>query len=81
MNETYEQIIEFMEQHREIEFVFKNKPYAFLSSKSGFILVCENRTQGRVFEQYEQMVHESRIDERPFLELFKNGEITITAVF
>lgn len=80
MNETYEQIIEFIWQQREIEFVYKDKPYAFLSSKDGFIFVCENKTQGPVFEKYDQMVNESEIDGRTFLELFKNGEIIITAV-
>ncbi|MBB6020396.1 hypothetical protein HNR77_001457 [Paenibacillus sp. JGP012] len=78
--QTYEQIIEFIQQHREIEFEYENKQYAFLAVKDGFVLVCDNKTQGPVFVDYEEMVKESRINGHTFLDLFKSEELTITAV-
>lgn len=78
--ETYEQVVEYVWQRREIEFVYNDKRYAFLSSQDGFVLVCENKRQGAVFKDYEQMIHDSKMDGQTFLELFKNGKVTITAV-
>ncbi|MBT2286275.1 hypothetical protein J7E78_22315 [Paenibacillus polymyxa] len=79
--ETYEEILEFIREHREIEFVYENRQYAFLSHKEGFAFVCENKTQGPIFTTYEEMIKESKINGETFLELFKNNELTITAVF
>lgn len=78
---TYEEILQFIWEHREIEFVFDNKQYAFLSHKDGFAFVCENKTQGPIFTTYEEMIKESKLNGTTFLELFKNDELTITAVF
>lgn len=77
---TYQEIIEFFQQHREIEFYYQDKLYAFLSHKGGFVLVCENKTITPTFETYEEMVDKSLINGKKFLERFKNNEITIAAV-
>ncbi|WP_145411121.1 hypothetical protein [Paenibacillus xylanexedens] len=77
---TYEEMIEFIWQQREIEFVYENKKYAFLSHKDGFMFVCDNQTQGSTYDTLDQMVKEIRINGKTFLELFKNDELTITAV-
>ncbi|WP_458124736.1 hypothetical protein [Paenibacillus sp. Z3-2] len=77
---TYEEILQFFREHREVEFVYDNKQYAFLSHKDGFAFVCENKTQGPIYKTYEEMIKESRVNGKSFLELFRNDELTITAV-
>lgn len=77
---TYEEMIEFIWERREIEFVYENQQYAFLTHKEGFVFVCENKIQGSIFTNFEQMVKESKIGGKTFLELFNNDEIEITAI-
>ncbi|MNW50794.1 hypothetical protein [Paenibacillus polymyxa] len=77
---TYQEIIEFFQQHREIEFYYRDKLYAFLSYNGGFVLVCENKAITPTFETYEEMVEKGLIDGKKFLERFKNNELTIAAV-
>lgn len=78
---TYNELLEFFEQQREIEFTYNEKPYAFLSVKDGFVLVCMNKIISPVYKDYSKLAHEVHIDEVPFLELFKKNRIEITTVF
>lgn len=78
---TYNELLEFFEQQREIEFTYNEKLYAFLSVKDGFVLVCMNKIISPVYKDYSKLAYETHIDEVPFLELFKNNQIEITNFF
>lgn len=78
---TYNELLEFFEQQREIEFTYKEKSYAFLSVKDGFVLVCMNKIITPVYEDYSKLAHEACIDKVLFLELFQNDQIEITTIF
>ncbi|WP_458122112.1 hypothetical protein [Paenibacillus sp. Z6-24] len=78
---TYEELMEFFTQQREIEFMYQGKLYAFLQMKGGFVLVCENRSITPVYMDYTRLANEAEIEGTLFLQLFQESRIEITTVF
>lgn len=78
---SYEQLLFYLEQGREIEFVYEEKEY-FISNSSGgrALWIGQTRISGYFGETYRDIVN-FKIDGLSLVNLFKQNKIKITTIF
>ncbi|ADC52347.1 hypothetical protein BpOF4_21759 (plasmid) [Alkalihalophilus pseudofirmus OF4] len=79
---SYQQLLYYLEQGREIEFTYKGKEYLISNSSegraiwSGQTLVSNSSSDDSI-----SLIQSTKIEGIPLIDLFKQGLIKITTVF
>ncbi|WP_078379844.1 hypothetical protein [Sutcliffiella halmapala] len=79
---SYEHLLYYLEQGREVEFIYQGKEYFISYSKDGrTVWTCKTRVSDCFGDRHKNTVDFTKIDGITLAELFKQNKIKITTIF